>query len=343
MLVRETLDASIDVRNGGAEMIAAFIRGLAGLAAFPIALAAAPAGTGAVPVIIDTDVSIDDARALALLAADTGVSLKAVVTSDGGSSPCDGARRAEALLAGLGRAAVPLGVGEPSPASPPPWRPITRALDAVQPAVRQDCGDIPPSLETARRALAESPAPVVWLALGPLTNLARLLAAEPAMKSRIARIDYAGGNARAGATDWNTARDPQAAAAVFAAGIPIRILAPIDPARALRVDETALRALESADSPAARFIRRLHAEPGVRSHVGRRPAPAVDDTAALALARPSAFREVPVAGAKDIVHVEARSAEAARSAWLMAAGAAGPSAQTAPAEDSRDSRLPGPP
>jgi inosine-uridine nucleoside N-ribohydrolase len=276
---------------------------------------------GATAVIVDTDVSLDDARALALLAASPAVSMRAVVTSDGGSTPCDGARRAAGLLAALGRDRPAVGVGKASTAKPPPWRPVTAALDAVLPGERGHCDAIPSAVEIARRAVAESADPVVWLALGPLTNLADLLRADPAAAGRIVRVDYAGGNALTGTTDWNTARDTEAARVVFGAGIPIRVLTPIGAAKALRIDDALLRRLAGTDTPAARFIARLHADEKVQSHLGRGPAPAVDDTAALALIRPSAFGESPVAGAQHVRKVESLSAEAAQAAWLEAAGA----------------------
>jgi inosine-uridine nucleoside N-ribohydrolase len=269
-----------------------------------------------IPVVVDTDVSLDDARALALLAASTSLSLRAIVTSDGGSTPCDGARRATALLALVGRPRIPIGAGRESAAMPPPWRPVTAALDAILSGLPQDCHAIPPALEVARRALAESPSPVVWLALGPLTNLAALLRADAAARERIARVDYAGGNALTGSTDWNTDRDPEAAAAVFAAGIPIRILAPLNRRTLLRVDDALLRELHNADSPAGRFITRLHTHAMVRRHIGDGSAPATDDMAALALVRSSAFRESLPPGANGVRHIEALSTAEVRAAWL---------------------------
>jgi pyrimidine-specific ribonucleoside hydrolase len=94
--------------------------------------------------------------------------------------------------------------------------------------------ELPPSPATADPrpavvALAEllttSPEPVTVAAIGPLTNIALLLRVFPDAAARIGRLVVMGGSAARGgnvtaAAEFNVWADPEAAQAVFAAGLP---------------------------------------------------------------------------------------------------------------------------
>ena len=143
-----------------------------------------------VPVIVDTDMAIDDARALALLARDPGLELLAVLTSDGGSSPCEGASRVHRLLDELDRGGIPVGVGTPLSAPAPPWREMGSVLDAFGSAEAPACDALPEAVALARKALDQSHSPVTWVALGPMTNLASLLERQSDLENRLRAVYY---------------------------------------------------------------------------------------------------------------------------------------------------------
>lgn len=197
----------------------------------------------ALPVIVDTDMSSDDIMALAYLARDPRVDIRAVTVSGTGLvHPNAGAQNVLGLLKELGRSDIPVAPGTADPlegrrAFPAAWRDSSDAgyglsLDSVAVGPGDAVGLI-------RSAIDESPTPVTILVLGPMTNLAQALAADPTLGPRIAgvhamagAIDVGGnvpegGDPTAVGAEWNLWVDPAATAAVFASGIPITLV-PLD-------------------------------------------------------------------------------------------------------------------
>ncbi len=95
-----------------------------------------------------------------------------------------------------------------------------------------------------RDTISGSSRPVTVIALGPLTNLAVLHAADPDVFARIERIVLMGGGVRnplgnvTPAAEFNIWFDPEAAARVFSAGVPITMVG---------LDVTAVATLEPGD------------------------------------------------------------------------------------------------
>ena len=268
------------------------------------------------PVIVDTDMALDDARALALLARSPSLELLAVLTSDGGSSPCEGASRIHRLLAGLDRGGVQVGVGAPLAAPAPPWRETSSMLDEFGSGEAPACDALPGALELARKALEQSDSPVAWVALGPMTNLASLLERHPELENRLHAVYYSGDRLDAEPPDWNTERDRDATAGVLAAGVPVYLVPPRDAELALPIDASLLEAVAAFDTPAARWISRLHAEARVRRLVADGHAGPWDDAVALALLEPAAFDSTLLRDSPPIRRVVPRSPEAVRHALL---------------------------
>ena len=83
------------------------------------------------------------------------------------------------------------------------------------------------AVELASGLLRAAEEPVTLVATGPLTNVALLLRAAPGLRDRIAAISLMGGSLGEGnttaAAEFNIWADPEAAAIVFEAGIPIRM------------------------------------------------------------------------------------------------------------------------
>jgi inosine-uridine nucleoside N-ribohydrolase len=88
--------------------------------------------------------------------------------------------------------------------------------------------------------VSASKTPVTFIALGPLTNLALALRADPALATRLDRVFISGGAIHAGGTihddvsinpnkvaEWNLYIDPVAADVVFNSGIPLTLI-PLD-------------------------------------------------------------------------------------------------------------------
>lgn len=188
----------------------------------------------AIPVIIDTDPGIDDALALMLAFASPEVDVRAVTTVGGNSGLAHTTENALRLLHLLDRDDVPVGAGSDVPlvrrdSAPDP---TTHGVDGfggvVLPQAPRDA-DERSAVEIMVAVIESSQAPVTLIALGPLTNVAVLIAAFPRTAAKLERIVLMGGGARVlgnmtPAAEFNIWYDPDAAARVFGAGIPVTMV-----------------------------------------------------------------------------------------------------------------------
>jgi pyrimidine-specific ribonucleoside hydrolase len=186
------------------------------------------------PVVIDTDPGIDDALAIMLAFASPEVEVRAVTTVGGNTGLANTTANALRLLHLLGRDDVPVAAG----ADVPLVRRDSRADEATHGAdgfggVRLPeaprAADPRGAVQLLVDTVEASDRPVTVLALGPLTNVAALIAARPDVAARLERIVLMGGGARVlgnmtPAAEFNIWFDPEAAARVFAAGVPITMV-----------------------------------------------------------------------------------------------------------------------
>lgn len=186
------------------------------------------------PVIIDTDPGIDDALALMLAFASPELDVRAVTTVGGNTGLQHTTANALNLLHLLGRDDVPVGAGAATP--------LVRADSAPDPTTHGEDGfggvrlpaapreaDERSAVELMVDVITGSAEPVTLVALGPLTNVAVLVAAFPHVATRLERIVIMGGGARVignmtPAAEFNVWFDPEAAARVLAAGIPVTMV-----------------------------------------------------------------------------------------------------------------------
>ena len=80
------------------------------------------------PAIVDTDMALDDVRAILLMLNSQQLKVKAIVTSDGASSPGTGCVNMRRILHFLGKEEIPLGAGRELNAQPPPWLGMSETL-----------------------------------------------------------------------------------------------------------------------------------------------------------------------------------------------------------------------
>jgi pyrimidine-specific ribonucleoside hydrolase len=192
--------------------------------------------TTATRIIIDTDPGIDDAAAILLALASPEVTVLGLTAAAGNVGLAKTVANSLRILEFAGIDNVPVAAGAD--------RPLIHELpgrsdeDSVHGADGLG-GVLPAEPKTAAieqhaidfiAAVADE-APITIVAIAPLTNIALLLARYPGITSRIERLVIMGGarlegNASA-AAEFNTWADPEAAARVFASGIPITLL-PLD-------------------------------------------------------------------------------------------------------------------
>ncbi|HEX5827052.1 MAG TPA: nucleoside hydrolase [Candidatus Limnocylindrales bacterium] len=226
-----------------------------------VAASPSPAGTtpAARPLLIDTDVAADDLVAIAFLVASPEVDIRAITVSGTGEAHCGpGVDVVLRLLERLDAPPIPVACGRETPlagwrAFPDGWR------------ERVDAGaglELPPSsrqphqgsaVDLIARTAAEADGLRV-LTLGPMTNLADAVLADPALVDRLEAVYAMGGavrvpgNVRFGGppdnqvAEWNVYVDPTAAQAVLDSGVPVRLVSldgtnqvPVTPVFAERV------------------------------------------------------------------------------------------------------------
>lgn len=216
------------------------------------------------PVIIDTDPGIDDALAIFLAAASPEVRLLGII-SVAGNVGLDTTAANAAALADLLKLDIPVGRGAAGPLVP---RNVDSA-DHVHGAnglggyeLPQSTRSLLPGLELTAQLIRECDEPVTIIAIGPLTNIAGLITFYPQVITNIERIVLMGGGTLehlgnvTPSAEFNIYFDPDAAARVFAAGIPLTMVG-------LNVTNTALvgvkhlPGLQDSQGEVARITRHL--------------------------------------------------------------------------------------
>jgi inosine-uridine nucleoside N-ribohydrolase len=167
-----------------------------------------------VPVLVDTNIgsAVEDAFALGLVLASPELELVGVTTS--GSQADDRAWLVCRFITQCERAGIPVAAGqEPQPEDPLDWqiqyrRHPAAIFNRTLKPVEQ------PAVVLLHEKLAARKGEITILALGPLTNIARLLKEHPESRPWIKQIVFSG----------SASADAEAARTVFASGVPLVVV-----------------------------------------------------------------------------------------------------------------------
>jgi pyrimidine-specific ribonucleoside hydrolase len=198
-------------------------------------------GEGPIPLIVDDDGSPDGMIALLYFLKNPLFDVRAVTVSCGEAHPEVFARHLQRLLAGLGRADIPVGVGRSTPlAFPAPWRQASDDFWGIKYPQGSESMELVPAAELIVETINNSTSPVMTFLSGTHTNLAEALRLDPGIKKNIRAVQVMGGaihvpgNIKSDwpeidnqVAEWNIWVDPAAAAEVFASGLPIHLV-PLD-------------------------------------------------------------------------------------------------------------------
>jgi inosine-uridine nucleoside N-ribohydrolase len=245
-----------------------------------LALLAAGPATAAErqPVVIDTDIGgdIDDAFALALAVASPELEVVGVTTVGRGTGRDPFVRYVSAdrdedrawlvcrFLTQVGIKNVPAAAGAgPQPLSPLDWQVQYRRHPAA--VYNRTAKPVAESAaELMARLAKEHDGKLTVIALGPLTNVARLLKDHPDVARKLRRVVVMGGSVALGydgkptpEPEWNIKTDVPAAKAVFASGLPLTVV-PLDATATVVLDRPHRERLFAARTPLTYQVQNLY-------------------------------------------------------------------------------------
>jgi inosine-uridine nucleoside N-ribohydrolase len=216
-----------------------------------------------VKVIIDTDPGIDDAMAIFYALCSPELDVIGLTTIFGNAHTTTCTRNALKLLEIAGRTDIPVAEGAHAP--------LAQAFRGPAAFVHGDDGQgdvgLDPPTTTAVDADAATfivdqvmaaPGEITLVPIGPLTNIAAALSAEPRLAANLAGIVLMGGNAfvngnASPAAEANVINDPEAADVVFAADCPL-VMAGLDVTEQTLMTNADLAAYSTMDNPMAAHI-----------------------------------------------------------------------------------------
>ena len=185
-----------------------------------------------IPILFDCDPGHDDAIALLLALASPELEVLGVTTVAGNQTLDKTTANAIRVLEHVGRGDVPVAAGAD--------RPLVReqhSAEHVHGESGLDGPDLPPpqsapvdahAVDFLAQRLEAADRAVTLVPVGPLTNVALLLARYPGAAARIERIVLMGGSIAEGnvtpAAEFNIWADPEAAARVFESGLDVAMI-----------------------------------------------------------------------------------------------------------------------
>lgn len=237
-----------------------------------------PVAPGAQPVVVDADMAADDWLAILYLLSRPDIDVKAITVTGTGEAHCPaGVRNALNLVALAGRPEMPVTCGRESPligdhSFPIHWRERVDALFGLSIPENPNNPSSESAVDLLVRVIQGCPRKVHLITLGPLTNIAEALQAEPALIDNLQMITITGGAVHApgnvgpssdidnDAAEWNIYVDPHAAAIVLSSGAPITLV-PLDATNYAPVTIDFYRRLEKGrTTSAAEFAYRALSE-----------------------------------------------------------------------------------
>jgi pyrimidine-specific ribonucleoside hydrolase len=166
-------------------------------------------------VIIDTDMGLDDARSLAWFFNMHNIHIEGIITSDGALDPLSALKNLRITLAYFHKQEIPVCEGTHLRQPDPPFRPTVESAFASFPEPDNECKIQEKQLfyKTITDSLEDHS--LIYVCLGPLSNLAYAIDSVPGFTDKIKKVLYAGNNPDQNEVAWNTARDNVAAYKVF--------------------------------------------------------------------------------------------------------------------------------
>ena len=222
-------------------------------------------------IIIDTDPGVDDAMAIFLALRSPELKVEAITAVSGNVPLAFTLPNALRLVEIAGHPEIPVAGGAAFPL-------VRRLVTAAYVHGNNGLGGvefpeakIKPVPETAseliRRIVRANPGEITIAAVGPLTNIATVLKADPGIAKLIKSFALMGGSLSGGnitpAAEFNFYVDPEAARVVFDSGVPI-VMVGLDVTHKVLLRESHVRTLEAAQNPVSQAAAKI-----MRATLGR--------------------------------------------------------------------------
>ena len=220
--------------------------------------------TGPSRVIIDTDPGVDDALALLLAMRSPELKIEGI-TPVAGNVPLElGLPNALRMVEISGRTDIPVAAGAKVPL-------VRRLVTATYAHGENGLGGAVfpepqltpiglPAAEFIRQTVRKYPGEITLLTIGPLTNIATALNADPGLASQVQGLVMMGGSLSGGnitpAAEFNIYVDPEAARIVFQSGIPITMVG-LDVTRKTSLTDEHVRQLDGGQNPVSQAAAKI--------------------------------------------------------------------------------------
>ena len=236
-------------------------------------------------IIIDTDCAYDDMRAISLLLSRPEITIKAIVASDGTLSPADGAEKVSSLLNEFSRNDIPVVRGEVLKGVDPQWRQFSRQISWG----KQVAGNV--SAQNAVDCLADklknSDEKLIFICLGPLTNISRAIQKFPELAQKIEKIIWYNDSVKP-LLGFNYECDKNSADIVFKSKVRIDVISNLNYRGAL-FDSTMYNVYKRSGTRLAQILNYVHDQPVVLAKLKEEHYWLYDDLVAIYLTNPELF------------------------------------------------------
>ncbi|WP_171906774.1 nucleoside hydrolase [Jiangella alba] len=231
--------------------------------------------------MIDTDIGsdVDDIVALATILGSPEIDLLGVTTVYG--DPVQRARTARYVLRLAGRPDTPVAVGAGRSLAGRPLRSMRHESPPLREADDEEVDPAASASAFLTQAVARRPGTVAVLAIGPLTNLAAALRADPGFARDVHSIHVMGGSFAPPGGEYNMLCDPEAAAEVLGSGAPV-VVTGLEITQRVRVDTGGIARIAAAGPLGAIISREMTRYAGLRDRTFVHPHDAVAAAGLLA-------------------------------------------------------------
>jgi purine nucleosidase len=245
------------------------------------------------PVVIDCDPGIDDAIAILLALGNPNLDVRAITTVAGNRDIEQVTANALQIATIAGRSDLTIAAGASAPLRRAPVRAGAihgeSGLGNYQPQPPIARLDSRSATEVLSDAIRSDPGHVVVIGIGPLTNLALALRADPELASQARELIFMGGAYTRGnitpAAEFNMYGDPEAAAEVLAARWSKVTMVGLELTDQARATEDVIDRIRAVGTGPANFVADLITPYALAEKAAKGvAAPAIHDACAVAVA-----------------------------------------------------------